>query len=122
MLSSWVVLITMLICMTVFWESDKATFTIPVIGFVIFHLVRGDIPKMEHLRIHEMSKPLQIYAFIHYFSFAIFGLYIAIYKPELMTYDAKEFILFFFAIMFPLSISVIQTESELYKSYGNKNA
>jgi len=122
MVSSWVVLAAMLASMVIFWESSTATFTIPAIGSMLFYLVRSDVPKMQHLRIREMSKRLQYYAVFHYSSFAILTLYVTLYYPELVTYNASQFILFLFAVMFPLGLSAIQTEAELFQSYGRNNA
>jgi hypothetical protein len=122
MVSSWIVLAAILASMVVFWESSAATYTIPAIAAAIFYLVRGDLPKMQHLRIHEMSKLLQYYAVGHYFAFAIIALYLAIYRSKLVTYDATQFILTLFALMFPLALTAIKTEVELFRSYGRNNA
>ena len=123
MITSWVVLIIMTICAFIFMHNNSnAIFAVPVVGSIVFHFIRSDVPAMQHLSISEMSKPFQYYALLHYLSFSAFGLYLAIFKPELITYSTPQLLVMFFAVMFPFIPSAIRLEAKLYKHYGDNNA
>jgi len=119
MVASWVVLIAMIFYVVI---ADAPSMIAPFLFFMASYIIRIGIPDMGHMQFHEMRKILQYYAAIHYLAFAIFGLYIAFYKPELMTYNTTQSILFFIALFLPLLPGVIETETKLFNSYGNKNA